>query len=58
MLARTRNSLLQISYKIDILKSFANSAGKHLCWSLFNKVAEPAKSATLTKGDANTGVFL
>ena len=59
MLARTRSRLLQIFYKIDVLKSFDNSIGKNLCCSLFfNKVIEPAKPATLIKGDSNTGVFL
>ena len=46
-------------YKIGVLKSFANSTGKNLCRSLFlNNVGEPAKPATLIKGDSNTVVFL
>ena len=26
-------------HKIDVLKSFEKFAGKHLCWSFFNKAA-------------------
>ena len=36
-----RNSHLQMLLKIGVLKNFAISTGKNLCWSLFfNKVAE------------------
>ena len=45
-------------YKIDVLKSFANSTGNTCVRVFFNKVAEPAKPATLIKIDCNTGVFL
>ena len=31
----SRSSRLQMFFKIDVLKSFANFIGKHLCWSLF-----------------------
>ena len=30
-----RNSLLQVFFKINVLKNFANFTGKHQCWSLF-----------------------
>ena len=30
-----RSGRLQLFFKIGILKNFANSAGKHLCWSIF-----------------------
>ena len=33
-----RSSRSQMFFSIDILKSFAHFTGKHLCWSLFNKV--------------------
>ena len=47
-------------YKIDVLKILANSAGNSapVLESFFSKVAEPAKLATLIKGDFNTGVSL
>ena len=35
-----KSSRSQIFFKIGVLKNFANSTGKYLCWSpLFNKVA-------------------
>ena len=33
----SRSSLLQMFFKIDVLRSFTNFTGKHLCWSLFSK---------------------
>ena len=37
-----RSSRSQMFFKIDFLKIFANSIGKHLCWSIFlKKVAGP-----------------
>ena len=30
-----RNSCSQLFFKIGVLKNFANSAGKQLCWSFF-----------------------
>ena len=33
----SRNSRLQMFFKIGALKSFVNFTGKHLCWSLFLK---------------------
>ena len=30
-----RSSLLQMLFKIDVLKNFTYFTGKHLCWSLF-----------------------
>ena len=47
-LAKTnRSSLLQLFFKIGVLKTFANFTGKHQCWSLF-----------LLKRDSNTHVKL
>ena len=34
-LTMNRSSRLQMFFKIDFLKYFANFTGKHLCWSLF-----------------------
>ena len=34
-----RSSHQRCSVKNGVLKNFANFTGKHLCWSLFNKVA-------------------
>ena len=34
-LQRSRNSGLQMFFKIAVLKNFAVFRGKHLCWSLF-----------------------
>ena len=39
-------------FKIGVLKSFANSTGKHLRWSLFL-----LRLTTLLTGDSSTGVF-
>ena len=33
----SRSSRLQMFFKIGVLKSFANFAGKHLCWNHFLK---------------------
>ena len=33
----SRNSRLQMFFKIGVLNSFANFTGKHLCWSFFLK---------------------
>ena len=43
-----RSSPLQMFFKIGALKSFPNFTGKHLCWSLFKKLAG-WKLATLLK---------
>ena len=46
-------------YKIEVLKSFANSTKETpVLESFFNKVAEPAKPTTLIKGDSKTVVLL
>ena len=45
-------------YKIDVLKKFRKFHKKTPVLESFNKVAEPAKPATLIKGDSNAGVFL
>ena len=42
-------------YKIGVLKSFANSTGKQLCWSLF---LIKLQASNLLKKDSNTAVFL
>ena len=39
-------------FKIGVLKNFAISTGKHLCWGLFLTKLHP-----LSKRDPNTGVF-
>ena len=44
-----RSSRSEISFKVDVLKNFANFIGKHLCWSLF---------VILLKRESVTGVFL
>ena len=41
-----------------VLKNFANSTGKHLCWSLFLKKLQAFRPTTLLKRDSYTGVFL
>ena len=33
-----RSSFSQMFFKIGVLKNFAIYTGKHLCWSLFNKI--------------------
>ena len=45
-------------FEIGILKHFAISTGKHLCWSLFLITLQVWRSATLLKRDSNTGAFL
>ena len=35
-----RSSRLQMFFKKDVLKTFANFTGKHLCWSLFLKTLQ------------------
>ena len=52
---KKQNQPLQMFYKLDILKSFANFTGKHLCWSLF---LIKLKTRNLIKGGSNTGVIL
>ena len=51
-------SRLQMSFKIDILKSFRNFTGKHLCWSLFLKNLQAEGLQLYQKKVSNTGVFL
>ena len=43
--------------KKGVLKNFANFTGKHLCWSLFNKVAS-LQLASFLKRDSNSSAFL
>ena len=45
-------------FKIDVLKNFANFAGKHLCWSLFLIKLQVWRHGTLLKRDSNTVAFL
>ena len=40
------------------LKNFANSTGKHLCWSPFSISFQAFTLATSLKRDSHTGVFL
>ena len=53
-----RNIIKVHFFKIEILKNFANSTGKHLCWSFFLIKLQALRPATLPKTDSNTGVFL
>ena len=53
---RCRSSHRRCSVK-SVLKNFANFTGKHLCWSLFYKVAG-LQSASFIKRDSNTSAFL
>ena len=58
-----QNTVLQESevpdnQKIGALKDFDIFTGKHLRWSLFVRLLQAWRSATLLKGDSNTGVFL
>ena len=43
--------------KKGVLKNFANFTEKHLCWSLFNKVAS-LQPASFLKRDSNSSAFL
>ena len=52
----SRSSRLQMFFKIDVLKSFANFTGKHLCWSLFLKRLQ-AECLQRQKKGSNTDVF-
>ena len=53
-----RSSLLQMFFKIGVLKNFSNFIGKHQCWSIFLTKLQAWRPATLLKRDPNTGVFL
>ena len=53
-----RNDHRSCSVKKDVLKNFANSTGKHLCWSLFSIKSQTCRSATLLKRYSNAGFFL
>ena len=48
--------LLELFFKIDVLKNLANFKGKHLCWSLF--LTYYLLYYLLLKRDSSTGVFL
>ena len=45
-------------FKKGVFKSFANSTGKHLSWSLFLIQLQAWGPATLLKRDSNTDAFL
>ena len=52
------SSRSQIFFKTGVLKNFANFTGKHLCWSLFLKVADhrtpPVAASGASKPCTNT----
>ena len=48
----------EVFCKKGVLKSFGNSTGKHLCWSLFLINLQILRPATLLKKDCSTSVFL
>ena len=48
----------EVFCKKGVLKNFAKFAGKHLCWSLFFKGVTGLRSATSSKTESNTRVFL
>ena len=45
-------------FKIDVLKNFVISTGKHLCWSLFLIKLQAFSPASSLKRDYNAGFFL
>ena len=53
-----RSIYSQMFLKIGARKNLANSAGKHLYWSLFLIKLQALTPATLLKRDSNTSVFL
>ena len=54
-----RRSRSQMFFKINILRNFVNFIAKHpVCRSLIFKKLQAWRTATLLKGDSNTGVFL
>ena len=58
VLTHFRSSRWQIFFKICVIKNFANSKGKHLCWSLCLIKLQVSRPAFLSKRDSNTGAFL
>ena len=50
--------LWRCSAKKVVLKHFSIFTGKHLCWSLFCNKVVVLRSATLSKWESNTCVFL
>ena len=60
MLAKTiyKSSHRKYSEKKCVLNNFSVFIGKHLCWILCLIKLQAFSSATLLKGDSNTGVFL
>ena len=58
VLTHFRSSRWQIFFKICVIKNFANSKGKHLCWSLCLIKLQVSRPAFLSKRDSNTGTFL
>ena len=53
-----RSSRPQMFFKIGVLKHFAISTGKYLCWRLFLIRLQAWRPATLFKRDSTIGVFL
>ena len=53
-----RSSHRRCFIKKAVLKNFAIFSWKHLCWSLILIKLQGFSSATLSKRDSNTGVFL
>ena len=53
-----RSSRSQMSFEIDLYKSFAIFTGKHLCRSLIVIKFPACKPPNLLKRDSNTSVFL
>ena len=53
-----KNSHQRCFVKKAVLKNFATSTGKHLCWSLFLIMLQAFSAATLLKRDSNTVIFL
>ena len=56
--SRNRSSRLQLFFKINVLKNLANFTRKCLCRSLFLIKFQTWMSATSSKTDSSTSVFL
>ena len=55
---KARSSRPQMFFKIGVLKNVAIFTGKNLCWSFFLIKLQTFRTATLSKRNFNTGVFL
>ena len=49
-------AVVQVFFKIGVLKNFRNFTGKHPCWSLFLIKLQVLRPATLLKSNFDTGV--